>query len=177
MDILISSNLERLIYDICDKDSLQLVKFIKNLENTGTFKITEGMRSKLMDFWSDFATDEKTIESIRDVYENFDYLIDTHTAVAYYVYKKYLEKTKDKTQTILASTASPFKFPRSVIKAIHEGDLKNNPDEVQLLDRLSALTGLPVPPPLRGLGDKKILHKRFCRKNEMKNVVAEILKI
>ena len=177
MDILISSNLERLIYDICDKDSLQLVKFIGSLENTGTFKITEGMRSKLMDFWSDFATDEQTIKSIRDVYQNHGYLIDTHTAVAYFVYKKYLVKTQDKTKTILASTASPFKFPHSVMKAIQGEGFKNNLDEFQLLDRLSTLTGLPVPKPLKDIGNKKILHNRFCKKEEMKDVVAGILKV
>jgi threonine synthase len=177
MDILISSNLERLIYDICDKDSLQLVKFIGSLENTGTFKITEEMRSKLMDFWSDFATDEQTIKSIRDVYQNHGYLIDTHTAVAYFVYKKYLGKTQDKTKTILASTASPFKFPHSVMEAIQGQGFKNNLDEFQLLDRLSTLTGLPVPKPLKDIGNKKILHNRFCKKEEMKDVVAEILKV
>jgi len=177
MDILISSNLERLIYDICDKDSLQLVEFIKNLENSGAFKITEDMRTKLADFRGDFATDEQTIESIRDVYQNLGYLIDTHTAVAYFVYRKYLAKTQDKTKTILASTASPFKFPHSVMKAIQGKDFKNNLDEFQLLDRLSTLTGLPVPKPLKDIGNKKILHNSFCRKEEMKDVVAEILKV
>ncbi|MCL5069827.1 MAG: threonine synthase, partial [Actinobacteria bacterium] len=177
MDILISSNLERLIYDICDKNSLQLVEFIKNLENTGTFKITEGMRSKLIDFWSDFATDEQTVESIRDVYQNHGYLIDTHTAVAYFVYKKYLAKTQDKTETIIASTASPFKFPHSVMKAIQREDFKDNLDEFQLLDKLSTLTGLAVPKPLKDIGNKKILHNRLCKKEEMKDIVAEILKV
>jgi len=177
MDILISSNLERLIYDICDKDSLQLVNFIKNLENTGAFKITEGMRSKLTDFWSDFATDEQTIESIREVYEKYGYLIDTHTSVAYFVYKRYLRKMQDKTKTILASTASPFKFPHSVMKAIQGKDFKNNLDDFQLMDRLSSLTGSPVPKPLKDIGNKKILHNRFCKKEEMKDVIAEILKV
>lgn len=177
MDILISSNLERLIYDICDKDSLRLVKFIKSLETSGSFKITEDMRSRLADFWSDFATEEQTIESIRDVYQNYGYLIDTHTAVAYFVYKKYLAKTQDKTKTILASTASPFKFPHSVMKAIQGKDFKNNADEFQLLDELSTLTGLPVPKPLKDIGNKKILHNRVCKKEEMEDVVADILKL
>lgn len=177
MDILISSNLERLIYDICGRDSLKLIGFIKNLENSGAFKITEDMMSKLMDFWSDFATDEQTIVAIRDAYQNLGYLIDTHTAVAYFVYKRYLAGTQDKTKTILVSTASPFKFPSSVMKAIQGEYFKNNPDEFQLLDRLSALTGLPVPKPLKDIGNKKILHNRLCRKEEMKDVVGEILKV
>jgi threonine synthase len=177
MDILISSNLERLIYDICDKDSQQLVKFIRSLETSGVFKITEDMRSRLANFWSDFATEEQTIESIRNVYQNYGYLMDTHTAVAYFVYKKYLAKTQDKTKTILASTASPFKFPHSVMKAIQGKDFKNNTDEFQLLSELSALTGLPVPKPLKDIGNKKILHNRVCKKEEMKDVVAEILKV
>lgn len=176
MDILISSNLERLIYDLCDGNTVKLKRLFKDLSDTGIFSIDDYMMEKIKGFWSGFATDEQTIKTIREVYNKYNYLIDTHTAVGFYVYKQYLNKTGDKTKTIVASTASPFKFPASVLKAIAGSsfDFKNS-DEFQLIEELSRLTGLAVPKPLKDIGRKKILHRNFCRQDEMKDFVARVL--
>jgi len=179
MDILISSNLERLIYDICGMDSARLKRLFADLSSTGIFSIDDKMMEKIKDFWSGFATDAQTIEAIREVYKKYNYLIDTHTAVGYYVYKQYLNETGDNTKTIIASTASPFKFPASVVKAVSDDSSFNpeNVNEFELLEKLSEITEVPVPEPLRDIGTKKILHRNFCRQDEMKDFVAKVLDI
>jgi threonine synthase len=178
MDILVSSNLERLIYDICDRDSAKLRQLFEDLSGSGIFSIDDEMMEKIKDFWSGFATDSQTIEAIREVYKKYKYLIDTHTGVGYHVYKQYFKNTVDGTKTILASTANPFKFPASLVKAISDGSFKfKNLNDFQLLDKLSELTGILIPAPLRDIGKKKILHRNFCKKNQMKDFVAEVLHI
>jgi len=178
MDILISSNLERLIYELCDRDPVKLSGLFSELANKGVFEIDEEMKEKLSDFWGGYATEKQTLNAISEVYRNHNYLIDTHTAVAYYVYREYAESTSDRTKTVIAATASPFKFPGSVIKAI-----SNNPseysglDEFGLLEKLSLLTGIEVPAPLRGIGSKKILHNNYCTIDSMKDFVTRSLGI
>ena len=163
MDILISSNLERLIFDLCDRDSDQLKTMFEELSEKGMFTITERMKNRLDYFIGGFATDAETISSIGEVYREQGYLIDTHTAVGHFVYKNYLKKTQDKTKTVIASTASPFKFPASVIKAISKSqEPDSNYDEFQQIKILSTLTKNKIPEPLRDLGNKKIIHKDSC---------------
>lgn len=175
MDILISSNLERLLYDLCGEDSRKLNSLIGDLNKKGSFTISEDMKGKLGDFYAGFANDTQTIGAISEVYKRFNYLIDTHTAVGYFVYQKYLENSKDSTKTIIASTASPFKFPESVLKAI-KGENKNV-DEFKLMEILSDESGQRIPAQLKDLGEKEILHKIKCSKEEMKDVVKDILKL
>ena len=136
------------------------------------------MREKLKGFRGGFATDDETVAAIGRAWRNDRYLMDTHTAVGYQVYGRYLEDSGDPTPTVVASTASPFKFPRSVVRAI-EGDTPGNAglSDFELLERLSELTGSPIPRPLRDIGKKEIRHRRICRKDEMRDVVAEILGI
>jgi threonine synthase len=178
MDILISSNLERLIYDLCDKDAKKLSSLFEELSGSGSFTISPYMKEKLEDFWGGFATDIQTVSAIKEAYDKYKYLIDTHTAVGYFVYRCYLEEMQDRTKSVIASTASPFKFPASVVKAIAENfSIYRQLNEFELLGKLSELTGFEIPGPLRDIGKKKILHDNTCSIDEMEDFVAGVLGI
>ena len=118
MDILISSNLERLIYQTAGRDAEKNNEFMKELNTNGVYTITDDMKEQMKDFYGNYATEEETAQTIKEVYNKADYIIDTHTAVAASVYKKYEKETGDTTKTVIASTASPYKFTRSVMNAI-----------------------------------------------------------
>ena len=111
MDILVSSNLERLLFDLAEGDPVVINELISDLAEKGEFSINEDMKKGLKGFYGGFATEDETFTSISDVYKKSDYLIDTHTAVGYWVYGKYLKDTGDERPAVIASTASPFKFP------------------------------------------------------------------
>ncbi|MFZ5353090.1 MAG: threonine synthase [Bacillota bacterium] len=175
MDILISSNLERLLYYISGEDGSAVEALMNRLEAQGKYEISKTMKKGLKEFWGGYADDEDTLSRIREVYGKYKYIIDTHTAVAYSVYKQYAEATGDSTVTVIASTASPFKFTRSVC-----GSLDINSaglDDFELLKQLSDSTGLEVPPTIKGLESKNIVHDRICGKEEMMDVVNEFLKV
>ncbi len=135
MDILISSNLERLLYLIC-KDEQKVNSMMGSLNSEGVYQLDNSIVSKLNDFYADFATEDETMEAIKNVYEKDNYLIDTHTAVGYNVYKKYVEKTNDNTKTVIAATAHPYKFPKAICKAIGISD----DDEFTLIEKLTEKT-------------------------------------
>ena len=125
MDILISSNLERLIYRIAGNDAEKNAELMKSLNETGKYTITDEMKKNLYQFYGNFATTEEVAATIHTVYDEDGYVLDTHTAVAVNVYDKYKAETGDKTPTVIASTASPYKFTRSVVEALldsPEGD-------------------------------------------------------
>jgi len=173
MDILVSSNLERLLYDISGRSSKTIVNLMDGLNRKGEFKVTDGMRKEMADFYGGFAADSETSETIKYVFSNLGYLIDTHTAVGFNVYQKYLKDSGDDTKTVIASTASPFKFPGSVCVAI---DSKYaGMDEFLLLDVLSDISGLEVPGTIKSLKEKEILHSTVCNFNEMKDIISDIL--
>ena len=178
MDILISSNLERLIYDLCDGDAEKLSSLFEELSGTGSFTINPDMQAKLEDFWGGFATDVQTVSAIKEAYEKYNYLIDTHTAVGYFVYRCYMEEMQDKTRTVIAATASPFKFPSSVVKAIAE-DFKcyEQLNEFELMAKLAELTGFEIPGPLKDIGKKEVLHNSVCKIEGMEDFVAGVLGI
>ena len=115
MDILISSNLERLIYKIAGNDADKNNELMNSLKVNGKYDITDDMKKQLDDFYGNYASEEETAETIRDTYDKTGYIMDTHTSVAASVYKKYKAETNDDTVTVIASTASPFKFTRSVM--------------------------------------------------------------
>ncbi len=174
MDILISSNLERLLYELSDGDSDLIKTLMDELTEKGVYEVPESIKEKLTDFYGGFASQEETSETIKNVYEKSDYVIDTHTAVAYAVYEKYKNDSGDHTETIIASTASPFKFTRSVSDSLNiktEGK-----SDFELIEELSEKTGLEIPKPIDGLGDREILHKTVCEKDEMKKAIKKILK-
>lgn len=173
MDILISSNLERLIYRIAGNDADKNLAFMKALNQEGRYEITEEMRTQLADFWGGFAGEKKTADTIRRIYEDCGYVIDTHTAVAASVYEDYKTGSGDRTKTVIASTASPFKFTRSVMNAI---DKKyDTMDDFALADELSRLANVAVPAAIEEIRTAPVLHTRVCGKDEMKDVVKEIL--
>ena len=176
MDILISSNLERLIYRIAGDDATANSKFMNDLKTTGKYEITDAMRGELRDFYGNFASESDTAVAIKKLYEDTGYIIDTHTAVASSVYGKYLAETADDTKTVIASTASPFKFTRSVMDAIDKNKYDSMSD-FELVDELSAIANVKVPRAIEEIRTAPVLHDRVCDKTEMEAVVRDILKI
>ncbi len=175
MDILISSNLERLIYRIAGNDAGKNAEFMAELSKDGVYEITDDMKKKLSDFYGNYSSEKETAEEIAETYKKSGYILDTHTAVAAAVYKKYVAETGDKKKTVIASTASPFKFTRSVMTAI---DPKyNSMDDFALVDELSALSGVKVPQAIEDIRTAPVLHKKECAASDMKKAVKEELNI
>ena len=176
MDILISSNLERLIYRIAGEDAAKNTELMKNLSATGKYEITPEMKEKLDDFYGNYTSEAETAETIRNLYEKTGYIIDTHTAVAAGVYDKYKKDTKDTdTKTVIASTASPFKFTRSVMDAI---DMKYDSwGDFELVDELSKIGNVKVPQAIEEIRNAEVRHKTVCEVAEMPQVVKKFLGI
>lgn len=173
MDILISSNLERLIYRIAGEDAAKNAQLMESLARTGSYEITEPMKKQLVDFYGNYASEEETAARIRTMYENTGYIMDTHTAVASAVYQKYVADTKDDTVTVIASTASPFKFTRSVMNAI---DSKYDVmSDFELVDELSRIGNLDVPNAITEIRTAPVIHDSVCDKTEMKAIVKHFL--
>lgn len=174
MDILISSNLERLIYWAAGNDAKKNVEFMTALTKDGVYEITPQMQEKLKDFYGNYASEEETAEAIRTLYEKTGYILDTHTAVAASVYGKYKAETKDEqTATVIASTASPFKFSRSVMDAI---DSKYDAmEEFELIDELSKIGNVKIPNAIEEIRNAPVRHKATCEVDEMPKVVKEFL--
>lgn len=173
MDILISSNLERLIYRIAGEDAGQNAELMKQLSGEGRYSLTPQMEEQLSDFYGNYASEEETARMISSLYRKTGYIIDTHTAVAAKVYEKYKAETNDGTKTVIASTASPFKFTRAVMQAIDEKYAKE--DDFALADALSELGGVKIPEAIEEIRTAPVRHTKVCEKNEMKSVVKEIL--
>lgn len=176
MDILISSNLERLIYRIAGNDAVKDVAFMKALNTEGAYKITEGMKAELADFYGNYATEAETAEEIARVYGETGYVLDTHTAVASSVYGKYVKETGDRKKAVIASTASPYKFTRSVMNAIDEKKYEAMGD-FELADELSAISGVAVPHAIEEIRNAEARHNTVCEVSEMKNIVKQFLGI
>ncbi len=175
MDILISSNLERLIYQITGQDATKNKDCMDALSAKGIYEISDEMKAKLVDFYGDYATEAQTAAVIRSIYEKTGYVIDTHTAVAAHVYKTYTESTKDTTPTVIASTASPFKFARSVMNAI---DTKYDAlNDFELIDELSKVANVAIPNAIEEIRTAPILHKTVCATADMKKIVEAYLEI
>ena len=174
MDILVSSNLERLIYRIAGDDPVKTGEYMKELSEGGSYRIGAEMQEKLSDFYGGYATEEETAEEIRMVYENASYVIDPHTAVASRVYRKYCEETGDRdTVTVIASTASPYKFTGSVMRALRPET--GEADDFLLADELSKLSGTPVPMAVEEIRRASIVHDQVCRVEEMPEIVRNFL--
>jgi threonine synthase len=174
MDILISSNLERLIYRIAGNDADKNAALMKSLSGNGRYEITPEMQAQLSDFYGNYTSEQETADVIHDLYEKTGYIIDTHTAVAAGVYKKYKKETGDTdTKTVIASTASPFKFSRSVMKAI---DAKYDAmGDFELVDELSRIGNVAVPQAIEDIRSAAVLHDTVCEVEEMPGVVKKFL--
>lgn len=175
MDILISSNLERLIYRIAGNDAKKNQELMAALSGQGKYEIDDAMKAGLADFYGNYANEQETAAVIKKIYEDCGYVIDTHTAVAAAVYEKYQAETKDQTKTVIASTASPFKFTRSVMNAI---DAKyDSMTDFELVDELSKLANVKVPNAIEEIRTAPVLHDKQCDSDQMQNVVREFLGI
>ena len=175
MDILISSNLERLIYKIAGNDAEKCADLMKALSTSGVYNITEDMKAELHDFVGGYTDEAKTAETIKAVYDKEGYIMDTHTAVAAGVYDKYVKDTNDTTPTVIASTASPYKFTRSVMEAL--GADTDGKDDFALADELSALSGVKLPQAVETIRTAPVLHNRVVDAPDMPKAVKDILGI
>ena len=174
MDILISSNLERLIYRIAGNDATKNAGLMKELSETGKYTVTPEMKEKLADFYGNYTSEKETGEAIKKLYEDTGYVIDTHTAVAAGVYDKYKKETGDtKTKTVIASTASPFKFTRSVMEAIDPKYASMG--DFELVDELSKIANVKVPQAIEDIRSAKILHDTECDVDTMEDTVKAFL--
>ncbi|MBR5913666.1 MAG: threonine synthase [Selenomonadaceae bacterium] len=165
MDILISSNLERLLYHEAGHTD-QIKRFMTQLNTTGKYKIDTPLKKKLDKiFYADFATEEETANMIKEVFGHFKYIVDPHTAVALKVLSNYRRDTRDMTPIIIASTASAFKFTSSVLTAL--GENIDGIDDLKQLDKLEIIAKKRIPKNLAKLNGAKILHEDVCEKEEM----------
>lgn len=174
MDILISSNLERLIYHLTGDDSERCRAFMESLAKEGSYSITGEMKERLSDFFGGYTDEEETKKTISSTFKKTGYVLDPHTAVAACVNQKYKEASADTAKTIVVSTASPYKFTRCVMEAIDEK--YKDMDDFKLVDELNSLSGLPVPKAIEEIRTAPVLHNTVCEKEDMLAVVKKILK-
>lgn len=175
MDILISSNLERLIYLIAGQDAVKNQDLMRALKSQGVYEITKEMKENLSDFAAGYATEEQVKETISEIYKSTGYVIDTHTAVASNVCREYRKTSKDDRKSVVASTASPYKFARSVMTSIDEK--YDALEEFALIDELEKISGVVIPNAIEEIRDAKILHTRECDADKMEAAVKDILHI
>lgn len=175
MDILISSNLERLIYKIAGSEEKNK-EMMGALSKDGKYEITEAMKAQLADFYGNYAKEEESAAVIKKLYEDTGYVIDTHTAVAAAVYQKYEAETGDKTTTVIASTASPYKFARSVLHAI-DGEKFDSMTDMEQIDALCETAKVAVPNAIEEIRTAPVLHDTVVEVDEMDGIVKKILGI
>jgi len=174
MDILISSNLERLIYLLSGRDADRVAGWMGELAETGRYQVTGDVLEKVHSlFWSDFSDDEETVRRIRDTWNTYGYLTDTHTAVAMDICEKYRKETGDTTPTVVVSTASPFKFTASVAEAVLPDTDAGS--ELELLEELSRYSRLPIPAGLSRLDARPVLHRQVIGREDMSPEVLKFL--
>ncbi|MBS7359455.1 MAG: threonine synthase [Oscillospiraceae bacterium] len=177
MDILISSNLERLIYILSGRNDVTVNDLFGQLKDNGKYTVSDGIKAKVQElFWAGCCDDVATKITIGNTYKNYNYLADTHTAVAINVCDAYINETGDKTPVVVASTASPYKFSKSVLSAV-EGDAKTYTDEFSTVSALEELTSVKAPAQLRALKGKEVRFNKVAEKDDMAKVVFDMLGI
>ena len=175
MDILISSNLERLIYHSAGDDAAKNAELMEQLKKDGVYTITADMKREMGDFVPGFASEEDTADEIRLLYERTGYVIDTHTAVASSVYRAYREKSGDATPTVIISTASPFKFARSVMSAVN--GRPDTRDDFDIIDDLAKTANVSEPPAIKEIRTAPVKHNTVCEITDMQKEVRKVLGI
>jgi threonine synthase len=182
MDILISSNLERLIYEISGKDTQKTAEFMSLLSKEGRYQITEEMQAKLQDFYGGYSSEKECFAEISHTFDTCGYVMDTHTAVAGAVYEAYRRETGDETKTLVVSTASPYKFAPSILRAL-EPDVagKIHADQIEdafaCVDELARISGVKIPGAVDELRQAPVLHNKVSSVEGMEATVREILKM
>ena len=146
---------------------------MKDLSENGIYKVNENIINWLKDFYGNYATSEEVYKAISDVYNEEGYLIDTHTAVAYAVLNKYISETNDKTPCLIVSTASPYKFPRSIVGAL--GLEVQDIDDFEVIEKLYNFSKVKIPLNLKGLNNKEVIHRFSCESNEFKKPLLDFL--
>ena len=173
MDILISSNLERLIYLSTGCDAEETKKRMEELSKDGKYSVTDKMRARMADFVGGYADQAANAAEIKRLYDETGYMIDTHTGVASCVYHNYVKETGDTKKTVIASTASPYKFSRSVMEAIFGSE--EGKGEFELIDEMEKASGVKIPQAIEEIRKAEIRHNRQCKPEEMEKTVSEIL--
>ncbi len=175
MDILISSNLERLLYHLSGENDSYVRELMTSLSETGKYTVTEELSENVKKhFAAGCCSEERVFETIKTQFENYNYLIDTHTSVAVAVYNDYVKTTSDDIPTVIDSTASPYKFSKSVLKAL-KSDISG--DEFEIVDALMEYTDVHVPEPIKALRDKAVRFKNVCNREDMCEMVFSLLKL
>ncbi|MCF0121505.1 MAG: threonine synthase, partial [Oscillospiraceae bacterium] len=174
MDILVSSNLERLLFELSGKDSALIADYMQKLNTVGKYEVTDEIKAAVTgEFSCGCCDDDGTKKIIGETFKTHNYLIDTHTAVAYSVLRDYRAETGDNKPAVVVSTASPYKFCAAVLEALGEpADL----DGLTLIDNLAAATGVTAPAPLKNLRGKAVRFTNCVEKDAMRPVVEEFLK-
>ena len=176
MDILISSNLERLIYDMSGCDSELISGYMAELSAVGKYEVNDKIKAALnANFVGGYATDDETKAAINETYKTYNYLADTHTGVAIKVYNDYVKNTGDKTETVIVSTASPYKFSADVLEAVDSKSADH--DGIKAMAILSEVTGTKIPTPLSGLDKRTVRFEDVCDSDDMIKAVYGYLGI
>ena len=175
MDILISSNLERLVYRIAGDSEEKNRELMRELSAGGTYTVTDEMREKLSDFYGGYATEEETARTIRNIYKKTGYVLDTHTAVAACVCQKYRDEKGNNTKNMVISTASPFKFTRSVMTAIDP--IHEKLTDFEMIDELSRIAGVKVPQAIEEIRTAPVRHTTVAEAGRMAEAVEAFLGI
>lgn len=173
MDILVSSNLERLLYEACGRDCEVVSDLMEQLNIKGTYEVNDKIKEFIKVFYGNYATTEEVYNAIKEVYEKENYVMDTHTAVAYVVKEKYIKETKDDKPALVVSTASPFKFPRSICNALNID--VDGINDFEVLKKLSEATRNEIPKNLANLENAEILHNEIWDKNQMRDALISFL--
>lgn len=176
MDILISSNLERLIFKIAGEDAKKNAELMAALTKEGSYTITDEMKEKLDDFVGGYASEAACADAIHSIFTSENYCIDTHTAVAAAVYNNYRKESKDETVSVIASTASPYKFTGSVLAALEPKE-RSGIGDFELVDELNRLTGVKIPATIGAVRDAAIRHTTVCEISEMQSEVEKYLQL
>ena len=172
MDILVSSNLERLIFHLLGNDAEKTADLMQALNQLGQYELTDFDQEILELFAAEYATEAETSAEIKRVYDASHYIEDPHTAVASAVYQKYLRETGDQRPTVIASTASPYKFPRVAVQAVTgASDLT----DFEALVKLQELSGVSLPTAVDGLETAPVLHKTQAKADQMQAAVENYL--
>lgn len=175
MDILVSSNLERLIYRIAGDNGESTAKMMNALSSQGVYRITDAMYAQLSDFYGNYADEKQTAEEIAQVQRETGYVIDTHTAVASKVYRNYVIESGDETPTVIASTASPYKFANVVVSSIYPS--LSDKSDLEMIDILNKISGVRIPQAIEDIRSAKLLHSTFIKGADMEKEVADWLKL
>ena len=174
MDILVSSNLERLLYEAADRDGTLIRTWMTQLKESGSYSVGEQRRDWLLDtFWGDCADNKDTLGEIRKRWEQDHYLMDPHTAVAGHVLREYRRKTGDDTPSVIVSTASPYKFAADVLSALTGGNAGGDPFSAS--EEIQKLTSIPMPEQVRKLRELQVRHTAECDKDKMGQAVLDVM--